>query len=193
MRRSCHVTVLAGALTLITLTLPPSAATAQTGKDTYVATASVKGTAAGSAIAPVVIVIERYTTDAERAKAVDALKSGATPALTKLLSTMPAIGHIEVVAHRTPIKYAYARSVGSGRLITVITDQPIAYLGENVQNPKPKAGYDLAFALLTVPAAGKGTGELAPAAKAKVNNDGAVVTEDYGAEVVVLGDVEKKP
>jgi len=177
---------------LITLTLPPSANTTQLAEETYLATASIKGTA-GPVTAKVVIVIDRNTTDAERAKAVEALKSGATPALQQLLATMPAIGHIELVSRQTPIKYAYSRPTGSGRLITIVTDRPIGYLGGNAPDAKPKAGYDLAFALLTVPGTGKGTGELAPAAKAKVDEAGAVVTEDYGAEVVTLSDVEKKP
>jgi hypothetical protein len=192
MRCSLHVTVIASAMMLITLTLPPSANTAQAAKETYLATASIKGTT-GQVTAPIVIEIERLTTDAERGKAVDALKSGATAALKQLLATMPAIGYIEVATRRTPVKYAYARPIGAGRLITIVTDQPIGYLGGNAPDAKPKEGYDLAFALLTVPATGKGTGELAPAAKAKVDEAGAVVTEDYGAEVVTLRDVERKP
>jgi hypothetical protein len=191
MRCSLHVTVIAGAMMLIALMLPASATTGQAGKESYLATASFKGTT-GQVTARVIIQIDRHTTDAERGKAVDALKSGATAALRQLLATMPAIGYIEVASRQTPIKYAYARPTGSGQLITVITDQPIGYLGENAPNAKPKAGYDLAFALLTVPATGKGTGELAPAAKAKVDEAGAVVTEDYGAEVVTLKDVERK-
>ena len=76
-------------------------------------------------------------------------------------------------------------------MVTVISDKPIGYLGEKLPNPKPKAGYDLAFALLNLPGSGKGSGELGPAAKVKIEA-GAVVTEDYGAEVVTLKDVEMK-
>ena len=84
MRCSLHVTVIASAMMLITLTLPPSANTAQAAKETYLATASMKGTT-GQVTGPIVIEIERLTTDAERGKAVDALKSGATAALKQLL------------------------------------------------------------------------------------------------------------
>ena len=78
-----------------------------------------------------------------------------------------------------------------GRMVTVISDRPIQYLGEKLPNPKPKAGYDVVFALLNLPGSGKGSGELGPAAKAKIEA-GAVVTEDYGAEVVMLTDIEMK-
>ena len=163
---------------------------AQAAAETYSATATVKGPQ-GTMTAPVVVVIERYTTDGERSQAVEALKAGGTSALRQALEKMPAIGHIEVGQRKNPIKYAYARPVGSGRMVTVISDKPIGYLGEKLPNPKPKAGYDVAFALLNLPASGKGSGELGPAAKVKIDA-GAVVTEDYGAEVVTLTDIERK-
>ena len=163
---------------------------AQGAAETYSATATVKGPQ-GQVTAPVVVVIERLTTDAERSKAVEALKAGGTTALRQALEKMPAIGHISVGERKNPIKYAYTRSVGSGRLVTVISDKPIVYLGEKLPAAKPKAGYDLAFALLNLSADGKGSGELGPAAKVKVDA-GAIVTEDYGAEVVRLTDIVKK-
>jgi len=57
---------------------------------------------------------------------------------------------------------------------------------------KPKAGFDVAFLLLVLDAGGKGTGEIAPAAKLKVREDGALVTEDYGAQTIWLKDVARK-
>ena len=38
----------------------------------------------------------------------------------------------------------------------------------------------------------KGSGEVAPAAKVKVDAQNAVVTDDYGAEVVRLSNVVRK-
>jgi hypothetical protein len=191
MTRELRSTVLAGALALASSVSSVSGVSAQAGAETYSATASVKGPE-GPMTAPVTIVIERYTTDAERSKAVEALESGQTAGLQQALAKMPDLGHIEVGARRNALKYAYARAVGAGRLITVICDKPIGFLGEKMPNPKPKAGYDLAFAILTIPASGKGSGELGPAAKFK-SESGAVVTEDYGAEVIRLSDVQKKP
>ena len=190
MKRSCWSFVLAGVVALSAHDVVPSTLAAQAAAETYSATATVKGPQ-GTMTAPVIVVIERYTTDAERSAAVDALKAGGTTALRQALEKMPAIGHIEVGQRKNPIKYAYARPVGSGRMVTVISDKPIGYLGEKLPNPKPKAGYDVAFALLNLPASGKGSGELGPAAKVKIDG-GAVVTEDYGAEVVTLTDIEGK-
>jgi len=189
MKRNFRSFILASVVALIGVAAVNSTLRAQATAETYSATATVKGPQ-GTVTAPVVVVIERYTTDGERSQAVEALKGG-TSALRQALEKAPAIGYIEVGQRKNPIKYAYARSVGSGRLVTVISDKPIGFLGEKLPNPKPKAGYDLAFALLNLPASGKGSGELGPAVKVKVDA-GAVVTEDYGAEVVTLIDIEKK-
>lgn len=190
MKRIGRSFILAGVAALIACGLVTSTPRAQAAADTYSATATVAGPQ-GPVSAPVTILIERYTTDAERSQAVEALKTGGSSALKEALEKMPAIGHIDLGERQNAIKYAYARPVGSGQLVTVFSDRPILYLGERLPNPKPKEGYDLAFALLNLPDSGKGTGELSPAARARVD-DGAIVTEDYGAEVVRLTDIEKK-
>jgi hypothetical protein len=161
------------------------------GAETFTATASAKGSA-GTKTSPVTITIARLTTDAERATVAEALKRGGTAAVRETLAKMPDVGTLDVGQRKNPLKYAYQRTVGSGRIITLITDTPIAYLGEGGPDAKPKAGYDLGLVLLDLSNPGKGSGELAPAARVKLNEAGAVVTEDYGAEVVRLTDVQKK-
>ena len=80
------------------------------------------------------------------------------------------------------------RSTGAGRLLTILTDQPLAFVGGG---GKPKEGYDFAVIDIEVDAAGSGTGTAAPAAKIKMNQD-AFVVEDYGGvEIVRLTAVKK--
>jgi len=164
---------------------------AQAAGETIVATASVKGPS-GTQTAPVTIVVTRFTTDQERTTVGDALKAGGTSAVVQRLTAMEDVGYIEVRGRRSPLKYAYARSVGAGRLITVVSPSPIVHLGSAGADAKPKAGFDLALALLDLPSSGSGTGELAPAAKVKLNDAGAIETQDYGADVVRLTDVHVK-
>ena len=160
--------------------------------ETFSATASVKTAGGTQVTAPVLVVVTRPTTDAERAKVVDALKKGGTAAVVQALKAMPDAGYIEVGGTKTTVKYAYIRPTSGGRLVTVVAPAPIAHLGAGLPDAQPKAGFDLALAALEVKDAGAGSGELAPAAKVKLNDAGALQTEDYGATAVMLSNVRVK-
>jgi hypothetical protein len=159
---------------------------------TYTATATVKTAAGASMTAPVTITVTRWTTDAERAKVMDALKAGGTT-LKTTLDAMPATGTIEVGGRKTTLRFARTLSTGGGKLVTIVASEPILHLGAGAPEAKPKAGYDFAFATFEVDAGGKGTaGDLAPAAKLKVGPSDAVVVDDYGAEAVRLTGISSK-
>jgi hypothetical protein len=167
-----------------------AAAAAQAGGETYKATASVKSPTA-AASTPVTIRIQRFVTDAERTAIIKAVQSNDPAATRKALEAVADIGYIEVGSRRTPIKYAYARTTGSGRMITVVTAKPVAYLGSGVPGAKPKGEYELALALLILDAQGAGDGEFSPAVTVKMDDQGAIVTTDYQHEVVRLTGISK--
>jgi hypothetical protein len=158
--------------------------------ETITATAHVtsrSGVPASSA--PVRLVVDRFSTDAERDEVMAALKQGGTESVRALLSARDQIGSLQVGKTNTPIKYAYARPTGDGRLITAITAAPIAFLGSGLPGAPPKAGFELGLVLLEVAASRPGTGELVPAAKVRIDDQGGIVTEDYSPEVVRLSKV----
>ncbi len=169
--------------------LVPAALPAQPAGEAFVATASVSEGGSGSA--PVRISIERFATEAERDAVVAAVKSGGTPAVKTALAKAKDAGTIEVGGRKTPIKYAYARPTESGRIVTVVTAEPILFLGSTLPSPKPKAGFDLGVALLIVDATGAGSGEFAPAAKVGTTEAGAIVISDYGDAKIWLKGVAK--
>jgi hypothetical protein len=155
--------------------------------ETITATASVKN-AAGSTNTPVTVVVNRFATDAERDALLAAVKSGGTASARELLAKQRDAGTLQLGSQRAPIKYAYARTAGSGRLITVITAQPIGG-----PDAKAKPGFDLGLALLELAASGPGHGELSPAAKVRIDGQGAIVTEGVTpADTVQLSNVAKK-
>jgi hypothetical protein len=158
--------------------------------ETFTATATVKSPTA-AASAAVTITIDRYVSDAERQKLMAVVKRNDPAATREALAAMDDIGFIGLGARRTPIKFAYVRPMGGGRLITVVTAQPVLYLGGNIPDAKPKEGFDLALALLVLDARDTGDGEFAPAAKVKVDESGAIVTDEYGSEVVRLTGISK--
>ena len=162
---------------------------AQEGSLTFTATASVSSPTKKASV-PVTIHIDRFIADADRDKVVAAVKANDQPGTTKVLAALPDLGYITLGKKRTPLKYAYARPTGDGRLITVVTAQPLYFIGGSEPNAKPKQGYDLGLALLVLDGHDAGDGELAPAVKVKVDN-GAIVTDDYGSEKVRLVKVAK--
>ena len=170
----------------------PSLLSAQARNETFTAIGSLKTRAGAQVTAPVTIVVTRLTTDTERDAVVAALKKGGTPGAMQALQAMGDAGFIEIGERRTPVKYAYVRPMSGGRLITVISPSPIAHLGAGLPDAPPQAGFDLALAILEVKGDGAGTGELAPAATLKINDAGAIQTQDYGAEAVRLTNVQAK-
>lgn len=181
-----------GVLVLVGLFLMPSVLSAQGTAETFTATATAK-TGSQKAAEPVKIVIDRYLTDAERTTVMDALKTGGTTATRETLEKMPDIGRLEVLGKTTPIKYAWARSMGpgAGRIVTIVTAVPIHYIMAGMSGDKPKADFQLGLALLILDSNDKGDGEINPAAKIKADAAGSIVIDDYGAVKVWLKDVAK--
>jgi hypothetical protein len=181
------------ALALLALGAAAGAALAQDKPETYQGTAALK-TAGGAAMtAPVVITIDRWTTDAEREKVHAALKAGGTSGLQKQVAGMPQVGVLQVGEVKTPLHFARALPVGGGKVVTVATAQPVFFVGAGAPGAKAKAGYDVAIVLFQVDAAGKGdVGDFAPAAKVKLDDRGAIVIEDYGVEAVRVTGITRK-
>ena len=143
--------------------------------------------------APITVTVSRWATEADFATLKKAATAGSA-ALKTALSAMPECGSIQIGERSTPLKYAGNRSTGgSGRLVTVLTSEPIAHMGAGMPQAKPMAGFDLAIAMLVVGGGeGAGTGELAPGAKVGLDKDGAITIEDYGHTVVWLSGVASK-
>jgi len=176
---------------LLTLVGTVTSARAQ-APETMTAVANVRTASGGNASAPVTIVIQRFATDADRDALVAAVKKSGTTGARELLAKHSDVGSIQVGTKRTPVKYAYARTTGSGRLLTLATAEPVGFAGSDLPQVAPKAGFDLGLLLLEVNASGSGQGELAPATKVRVDQQNAIVTEGSDAEVVRLSNVVKK-
>jgi hypothetical protein len=184
--RTIGFTVVSAAL-LMTVAVPQG----QTAAEVLTATAAVKGAGGGAASAPVTITIDRKMTDREASTLTAAFKAGGAAALRKALVGIAPTGSVKIGAgSAAPTRFTIERPTSNGRLLTILTDQPLAFVGAGQPGAKPKEGYDFAVIDIEVDAKGSGTGTLAPAAKIKMNGD-AFVVEDYGAEAVQLTAVRK--
>ena len=183
-------TLMTGVLSLAASTMTVSPAHAQAA-ETFTATAQVKTAGAATTAAPVTIVVDRKMPQSEADRLIGAFKAGGAAALRKALVGVPPTGTVRLGAGAaTPTRLTLERATDRGRLLTIVADQPILFLGAGVPGAKPKEGYDFAIIDIEVDATGSGSGTLAPAAKVTVKQD-VFVVEDYASELVRLTAVKK--
>src|SRR6185436_5345264 len=96
----------------------------QTPTETFTARASVNTPGGAAASAPVTIVVKRFAADADRNAMIAAIKKSGTAA-SLLLATSPDAGMLQLGLQRTAIKYASQRASANGRLVTLLTAEPI--------------------------------------------------------------------
>jgi hypothetical protein len=179
-----------GVLACTVLVAPASAAYGQRG-ETFTATATVKTAGGASATAPVTISVDRTMPQTEADGLVAAFKSGGAAGLRKALTGVAPTGSVTLGNGKpTPTRIAIERATDKGRLLTIVSDTPILFLGAGVPEAKAKAGYDFAVVDIELDAKGSGAGTLAPAAKIVLKN-GAFVVEDFASELVKLTAVSK--
>jgi len=180
---------LIGAIVAGVISVP--VARAQTGSETFTATATVKTSGGATATAPVRIVVDRLMPQAEADKYAAAFRKGGAAELKKALAGVKPTGSVTLGTGKpTPTRLTFERRTDKGRLITIVTDTPILFLGAGVPSAKPKEGYDFAVIDIEVSDQGRGSGVMSPAAKIGLKDSLFVVT-DYSNEQVQLKDVTK--
>jgi hypothetical protein len=166
-------------------------AQAQAGAESFTATATVKTVGGAEATAPVTITIDRKMPDAEADELIAAFKSGGAAGLRKALAGVPPTGSVRLAdGAPTPTRITFERPTDEGRLIIIVTDTPLLFLGAGIPGAKPKDGYDFAVVDLEVDAGGTGSGTLAPAAAITLKGS-AFVVEDYASELIRLAGVKR--
>jgi len=192
LRRVTKISRVTAITCLLTLALPPATfVNAQADEETFTATATVQSAGGATATAPVTIVVSRKTPTEETDRLAAAFKTGGAAGLRKVLSGVPPTGSVRIGSRTpTPTRLTLERATDKGRLLTIVADQPLVFLGASLPGAKPREGYDFAILDLLVDAAGNGSGTLAPAAKVKLQQ-GAFVVDDYGGEIVRLNGVKR--
>jgi hypothetical protein len=176
-------------ISLIGIVCAVSSARAQ--GEVFTATAALKGSGSAAAETSVTVTIRQYTSDGDRSDMLSALRKG-MPEARAYLSKRKDLGSIAIGGRQTTLKYAYAYTTPTGRLISVAAIVPIALPDTGAPAPQPRAGYDAGVIFLDLPASGGGSGQLIPNAIVRVDADGSIVAEDASGDVVRLTNVVKK-
>ena len=92
-------------------------------------------------------------------------------------------------AQQVAIKHAYSRTTNAGRLLTIVTADPISVASGGASGA---AGQAVGLVILEVGTSGPGHGELVPEAHVRVDDQGAIVTGDAAARTIALSKVTTK-
>jgi hypothetical protein len=165
---------------------PPAAS--QDGPETFdvVATAMAGANAKGTLTVPLTVQIDRYTPEYERTKMTDALKYTGYPGFLNALREAPQAGTLDVAGDKFIIRWARTVATATGRTVTLVTDQPVAFVGLGRRGAKPTAGYECAVLQLTLDKTGHGTGTMAAAARVKPGGETGVRIDNYADKPLTL-------
>jgi hypothetical protein len=163
----------------------------QTGAETFRATATIETAGGAAATAPVTIVVARTTPEDEGQRLLRAFTTGGEAALRQALTGLPPTGSVSIGnASPTATRITLDRPTDKGRLLTIVADRPILFVGGGLPDAKVRDGYGFAVLDIEIDADGNGSGTLSPAAKVKVVT-GAFVVDEYAAQPLRLADVRR--
>jgi len=186
-RRAPPVAVLLGGLAA--LSLAPGAQTLGT-PERFTATA-VNGNGRGTSALE--IVIDRWSTDAERDRLISVLVDKGPEKLLDVLQDTPKVGYVRNSAS-TGWDLRYARHTplpDGGERVVVATDRPLGFREQSDQ--LPSVDYPFTVVELRLNAEGEGEGKLSVAAKIVADKEsGNIVLENYGAQPVLLQAVKRE-
>jgi hypothetical protein len=189
-----HITAIGVLASVLMIASWPQSAPggADTHREAFTAVAlSTGGPRTSPVAAQLEIVIERWSTDAERQRLLDALPRG-QDAMLETLRDLPKTGYIRnPPALAWDLHYAHAvpRDEG-GRRIFLATDRPIG-IWEAIHRPR-LIEYPFTFIELRVDEEGDGEGKLSRATKIIASRDGRVVElERYATQPVDLTEVRR--
>jgi len=178
------VAILAAALVVASAGAAPQSKK-KGGAETFNGKARVQ-TGTAVADASFTIQIDQYTPEKDLKAMESALQSGGSDAFVAALKKAPVAGHFKTGDKTFVIRWARQRETPKGRVISIVTDAPVYFVGAGIPGAQSKAGFDVAVAQMTIDTAGIGDGSMALAAKVKPGGEGGVEIQDYATEPVKL-------
>ena len=159
-----------------------------------VSTAQINGTVrdeSGGGLPGVTITVTHKMSQAEADKYTGAFAKGGVAALRKALTGVAPTGSIQIGSGKpAPTSLTLERPSDRGRLLTIVTSQPLMFIGAGLPEAKAKEGFDFGIVDLVVADNGTGSGTMSPAAKVTVKQ-GVFVIDEYSGELVRLTNVKK--
>ena len=131
------------------------------------------------------IQIDQYTPEKDL-KAMEQALQGGSEAFVQALRKAPVAGHLKVGDKTFAIRWARQKPTEKGRVISIVTDAPVYFVGAGLPDSQSRAGFDVAVAQMNIDSSGLGEGSIALAAKVKPGGQNGVEIQDYATEPVKL-------
>jgi hypothetical protein len=172
--------------------MPLAAQRNHSAPETFTANLQAKGDRGGAAAATVTIDIKRYTPEAERTAVEQALKTGGFAGFVAALRKAPAVGTVTFGEQSWTIRWAREQPGTRHRIITLVTDSPIFFVGGGSSNAKDRTGYDVALIQMRIEVSGLGNGTMAAAARVKPGGETGVQVDDYAENPIKMVSIMRK-
>ena len=157
-----------------------------TAPESFSANAQVTGSE-GAAATVVAMKVDRYSADADRDAVAKALADGGYAAFLAALRKAPVVGTVTFGGQTFDIRWARQQPIANGRMITLVTDKPIFFVGGGNVNAKPREGFDVALVKFKMDDGGVGfDGTMAAAANVKAGGETGVQVGDYADKPITL-------
>jgi hypothetical protein len=181
------VTLLASALAFAPPAPQSSMSKTVGAPETFNARASV-GSTQGRGDAYLSIKVDKYSAEKD-VRAMETALKGGSAAFTAALKKAPAVGRVVIGDKTFTIRWARQTATDKGRIVTVVTDAPIYFVGGGLPGAQSREGFDVAVFRLVMDSSGVGEGQVAAAAKVKPGGETGIEIEAYDAEPVTLRSV----
>jgi hypothetical protein len=155
------------------------------GPETFNGKARV-GTATSVGDANFTIQIDQYTPEKDLKAMEQALQSGGSDGFVQALRKAPVAGHLKVGDKSFTIRWARQKPTAKGRVISIVTDAPVYFVGAGLPDAQSRTGFDVAVGQMNIDTSGLGDGSIALAAKVKAGGQNGVEIQDYATEPVKL-------
>lgn len=181
------------AVVLAGLAMAAAGPAAQTASkpEHFTALAVNMGSYAGATAQPFDIVINRWSTDAERDLFMNTLLEKGQDKLLETVKKLPAVGSMRTPDSRSfELHYARKESSGGTDRISITTDRPIGFA--ELSNQPRSMDYPFTMIDLRIGSAGQGEGKMSYATKIMYDKASkTIVFEEYASQPILLNSVRR--
>lgn len=185
-------------LVIVLLLGSPAFVAAQSGApatgapETFTGTAQAKN-ANGAVSGTLTVRLRRVTPEFDRKAVETALKEGGYPRFLTAIRNAPEVGQVTLAGGKPyAIRYARERVDAGGRVLLLVTDKPVYFIGGGRADAAPRTGFEVAVIEIRMSNSGAGSGSMAGAARVRPDGDGGVLLDDFADELITLSGIARK-